>query len=311
MEILKVCTVCSGYDSQCMALDRLGIKYDLVAWSEIDKYAITAHNAVYPQYEKRNLGDLTKIDWEDVPNFDLFTYSTPCTDISKAGKNQGMAEGSGTRSSIIWSCREAIASKRPKYILMENVQNITSAKNKPYLDKWIETLKELGYDNYYKVLDASDYGVPQRRKRFYMVSIRRDLGFGVYIFPYPFALKIQGRDLIDKYADDALFLPKEVNDQKMKIFRGEYQIPCLVGYSRDEKGNVINHHMVDISNTITTFSGGSWTQAQFVLTKDKRLRRMSMKELFRYMDVDDANISKIMDAVKSTTVYEILRKPMI
>lgn len=158
MEILKVCTVCSGYDSQCMALDRLGIKYDLVAWSEIDKYAITAHNAVYPQYEKRNLGDLTKIDWEDVPNFDLFTYSTPCTDISKAGKNQGMAEGSGTRSSIIWSCREAIASKRPKYLLMENVQNITSAKNKPYLDKWIETLKELGYDNYYKVFDASDYG---------------------------------------------------------------------------------------------------------------------------------------------------------
>ena len=61
--MLKVFTSFSGYDSQCMALDRLGIDYDLVGWSEIDKYAIQAHNAVYPQYADRNYGDITKIDW--------------------------------------------------------------------------------------------------------------------------------------------------------------------------------------------------------------------------------------------------------
>lgn len=63
---LKVFTAFSGYDSQCMALDRLGIDYELVGWSEIDKYAIMAHNAVYPQWNERNFGDISKIDWRNV-----------------------------------------------------------------------------------------------------------------------------------------------------------------------------------------------------------------------------------------------------
>ena len=62
MNKLKVVTLCSGYDSQCMALDKLGIDYDLVAWSEIDRYAIQAHNVIYPQFADRNLGDMTKIN---------------------------------------------------------------------------------------------------------------------------------------------------------------------------------------------------------------------------------------------------------
>ena len=60
---LRVCTLCSGYDSQCMALDVLGMPYKLVVWSEIDKYACQAHDAVYSQYAERNVGDMTKVDW--------------------------------------------------------------------------------------------------------------------------------------------------------------------------------------------------------------------------------------------------------
>ena len=91
---LRVFTAFSGYDSQCMALDRLAsaypqFSYELVGWSEIDKYAIQAHNAVFPQYADRNFGDITTIDWERVPDFDLFTYSSPCQDFSCAGKMQG------------------------------------------------------------------------------------------------------------------------------------------------------------------------------------------------------------------------------
>lgn len=86
---MRVCTTFSGYDSQCMALDRIGIPYELVAWSEIDKYAIAAHNAVYPQWADRNLGDITKVDWDNVPDFDLFTYSSPCQDFSTAGLQKG------------------------------------------------------------------------------------------------------------------------------------------------------------------------------------------------------------------------------
>ena len=85
---IKVFTAFSGYDSQCLALKYLGLDFDLVGWSEIDKYAIQAHNLLFPQYEDCNFGDISKIDWLSVTNFDLFTYSFPCTDISIAGNNK-------------------------------------------------------------------------------------------------------------------------------------------------------------------------------------------------------------------------------
>mgnify|MGYP002523248758 CR=1 FL=1 len=75
---LRVVTLCSGYDSQLMAIRNLGIPYECIAWSEIDKYAIAAHNAVFPEIADRNLGDMTKIDWNNVADFDLLFYSTPC-----------------------------------------------------------------------------------------------------------------------------------------------------------------------------------------------------------------------------------------
>lgn len=98
MQHIKVFTAFSGYDSQCVALDRLSsnnpqqFSYELVGWSEIDQYAIKAHNALYPQWAGRNYGDISKIDWSAVPDFDLFTYSSPCQDFSQAGKQAGGAE---------------------------------------------------------------------------------------------------------------------------------------------------------------------------------------------------------------------------
>lgn len=96
---VRVFTAFSGYDSQCMALDRLGVEYELVGWSEIDKSAIKAHNAIYPEWSERNYGDISKIEWDRVSDFDIFTYSFPCQDISVSGLQRGFREGSGTRSS--------------------------------------------------------------------------------------------------------------------------------------------------------------------------------------------------------------------
>lgn len=106
MEKINVITLCSGYDSQCMAMERIckdfGLSYDLVAWSEIDKYACIAHDAVFPQFKGRNLGDMTTIDWTTIKeSIDLLVYSTPCQSISQAGLQHGFVEGSGTRVSLI------------------------------------------------------------------------------------------------------------------------------------------------------------------------------------------------------------------
>ena len=119
--MIRVFTAFSGYDSQCLALNSIGVDYELVGWSEIDKYAIRAHNALFPQWADRNYGDISKIDWSQVPDFDLFTYSSPCQDFSQAGKQAGAVKGSGTRSSLLWECERAIEAKRPKYLLFENV----------------------------------------------------------------------------------------------------------------------------------------------------------------------------------------------
>lgn len=211
---LRVFTAFSGYDSQCMALDRLGIPYVLVGWSEIDKYAIQGHNAVYPQYADRNYGDISKIDWESVPDFDLFTYSFPCTDISNAGVQKGLEEGSGTRSSLLWECCKAIETKKPKYLLMENVKALVSQKFLPYYKKWEQYLAGLGYDNYCKVLNAKDYGVPQNRERIFILSIMDN--DRAYHFPDPIPLEKRLKDVLEDKVAEKYYLSDEMVEGFLK-----------------------------------------------------------------------------------------------
>lgn len=130
-----------------------------------------------------------------------------CTDISSAGQQRGLAEGSGTRSSLLWECRKAIEAKRPKYLLMENVKNLVSKKFTPYLKEWIIFLEGQGYSNYTKVLNAKDFGVPQNRERVFMVSILGEVSFH---FPKPFTLEKRLRDVLEKDVDESFYLSEKV-----------------------------------------------------------------------------------------------------
>lgn len=214
--MIRVFTAFSGYDSQSMALKRAGVEYDLVGWSEIDKYAIQAHNALFPHWDGRNFGDISKIDWDNVPDFDLFTYSFPCTDISVAGKQAGFYEGSGTRSSLLWECRKAIAAKLPKWLLMENVKALTFKKNIPHFNKWCDFLASLGYENHWKILNAKDYGVPQNRERVFMVSI---LGGGGYHFPDPVPLTKCLGDVLEDIPKDGPGKKYYIKDEHLDYFK--------------------------------------------------------------------------------------------
>lgn len=200
---LQVFTAFSGYDSQCMALDKIGIDYELVGWSEIDKYAIQAHNAVYPQWADRNYGDITKIDAHTLPDFDLFTYSSPCQDFSSAGKQAGGEKGSGTRSSLLWYCEEIIRVKKPRFLLMENVKALVSKKFQPLFLQWEKVLRDMGYTNYSQVLNAKDYGTPQNRERLFCVSI---LDGGWYEFPPAEVLKLRLKDVLEESVDERYYL---------------------------------------------------------------------------------------------------------
>ena len=207
MKTLRVFEAFSGYGSQSMALKRLGVDYEVIGISEIDKYALQAYMAVHG--ETPNYGDISKIDWTAVPDFDFLTYSFPCTDISSAGLQKGLEEGSGTRSSLLWECKKAIEAKKPKYLLMENVKALTYKKFKPYLDKWLDYLKDLGYTNFAKILNAKNYGVPQNRERIFVVSV---LGEAEYSFPEGFELEKRLKDVLETKIEESFYLSKKAID---------------------------------------------------------------------------------------------------
>ena len=214
-----ICTTFSGYDSQLMAADVLkdwhpDFRWTCAGWSEIDKNACLMHNIVFPQYADKALGDITKIDWHKVKEslggkeVDLLTYSSPCQNLSNAGNQMGMKEGSGTHSSLLWHVADAVEVLRPKYLLQENVAALVSQKFMPDFQKWLDKLERLGYVSRWQRLNAKDYGVPQNRDRVFCISMRRDLAFD-YQFPEPFELLTRLEDVLEEEVSDRCYFLKD------------------------------------------------------------------------------------------------------
>lgn len=214
-----ILTTFSGYDSQLMAADVLAqqhpdFRWTCVGWSDIDKYACQMHDLIFPQFADKALGDITKIDWQQVKNnvggqgIDLFTYSSPCQDISQAGKQMGLKEGSDTRSALLWRVADAVEVLRPKYLLQENVAALVSEKFMPDFQKWLDKLSSLGYVSRWARLNAKDYGVPQNRDRVFCLSMRKDVAFD-YQFPDPIPLKRKLEDVLQEKVDTRFFLKDE------------------------------------------------------------------------------------------------------
>ena len=202
----------AGYGSQAMSLKRLmrdfpqGPTFEFVGISEIDPYAEAAYRAVHG--EVRNYGDISKIDWAEVPDFDCMTYSFPCQAISSAGRQAGFKEGSGTTSSLLWECRRAIESKRPRWLLMENVKALLQKKFAADSRRWREWLEQQGYSNYWQLLNAKDYGVPQNRERVFMVSILEPSDM-TYSFPSRFETDKSLMDVLEDNVDESFYLRPE------------------------------------------------------------------------------------------------------
>lgn len=219
-------TTFSGYDSQLMAADVLrewhpDFRWTCKGWSDIDKYACQMHNLVFPQFADCALGDITKIDWHKVKRslggreVDLFTYSSPCQDISQAGKQMGLQEGSDTRSALLWRVADAVEVLRPKYLLQENVAALVSQKFMPDFQKWLDKLSSLGYVSRWARLNAKNYGVPQNRDRVFCISMRRDVAFD-YRFPEPFELKTRLEDVLEEEVSDRYFLKDDAVSKFLK-----------------------------------------------------------------------------------------------
>lgn len=159
----------------------------------------------------KNLGDITKID--DIPNCDLLTYSYPCTDLSVAGKMKGMKKGSGTRSGLLWEVERLLLKAKgnnnlPRFLLMENVKNLVSKKFIDEYKEWLKVLEHLGYNTYYQVLNAKNYGIPQNRDRVFGISVLKEYDRG-YDFPQPFDNGLRLKDILEDDVDEKYYIDSE------------------------------------------------------------------------------------------------------
>ena len=303
MSELRVFEAFSGYGSQSIALRNLGIPHEVVAISEIDKYAIKAYEAIHGP--TLNLGDITQINVKDIPEHDLFTYSFPCQDLSIAGKQVGLHKG--TRSGLLYECEKIIEHCRPKYLLLENVKNLVGNKFKPQFVEWLIYLKSLGYTNYWKVLNAKDYGVPQNRERVFVIRILGEHK------PYKFPTSRPTKD-IREYLDDInsedVDLSEKVKqqirntnfkcnrhiDNTFKLLDGKIEGFRIMDYRYDEGLRIRKNN---ICPTLTT-KGKAGLSGTPIIYNNGHFRFLSTREYFRLMGLDDDDINKIQDAGIST-----------
>ncbi len=218
---MRVLELFAGIGACATALKRIGIDIEIIDAVENDKFALASFNAIHNTNFK--LQDITTYN-KDLKDIDLITQGSPCQDFSVAGKQAGGDLGSGTRSSLMYETIRIVGQVRPKYVLWENVKNILSKKHKHNFDKYIDTLNTLGYNSYYQVLNAKDYGIPQNRERVYTVSIRKDIDNGNFVFPEKEQLKLRLKDMLEDEVDEKYYLSDEIVNKYIHV---------------NERGNVI------------------------------------------------------------------------
>lgn len=177
-QIIRVFEACSGYGAQHLALKTLSklypfFKFKVVGVSEIDQNAINGYRALHGK-KISNWGDITKIEWEKIPDFDCMVLSSPCTTLSLTGNRTGFKEGSGTESSLLWEGLKGVEIKRPKFLIIENVKNILCEGFREDFNELLSRLEGMGYNYSFKILDARNFGIPQHRERFFLIAILKE-----------------------------------------------------------------------------------------------------------------------------------------
>ena len=212
MNKLRVIELFGGIGACSKAIERLGIPYEIADYVEIDKYAVKSFNAIHgTNFEPQDIKE-----WNKDIEADLIMHGSPCQDFSVAGKGAGGDKDSGTRSSLMYETLRIVEKIKPKYVIWENVKNLLSKKHIHNFEAYQEAMRNLGYVNYYQVLNAKDYGIPQNRERVFTVSIRNDIwdktydSFGkLFEFPESFPLEKKLKDILDDEVDEKYYLSED------------------------------------------------------------------------------------------------------
>lgn len=166
--------------------------------SEINKYSAKTYKANFNDEPK---GDITKIDSEDIPDFDILVAGFPCQAFSQAGKKLGFED---TRGTLFFEIARILKDKRPKAFLLENVKNLTLHDHGNTFKTITDTLKSLDYEVYYHLFKAKDFGVPQNRERIYIVGFDKKQvpNYQSFVFPTPPKTETKIKNILDNTVDD-------------------------------------------------------------------------------------------------------------
>lgn len=267
--------------------------------------------------EREEFNDVYNIEVEDTHSYCVNNIATHnCQDFSVAGKQAGGDEGSGTRSSLMYETIRIIEKLHPKYIIWENVKNLLSKKHKHNFDNYINKLDKLGYNSYYQILDAQDYGVPQHRERVYTISIRKDIDNKTFEFPKKEELILRLKDILEDKVDEKYYL----DDKKIKNYtrnfgsKGKIQkeicdtlqaamgcgggnIPIIVNRiggifdtetSKHQAGSIYDKN--GLSPSLDTMQGG---YRQPMIESSEKIRKITPLECWRLMGFDDKDFYKV------------------
>lgn len=321
---IRLIELFAGIGAQAKALENLGVDFEHYRICEFDKFAVQSYNAIHGTDFATS--DITRIGGEDLGIVDvdkytyIMTYSFPCQDLSICGKQKGMSKGSNTRSGLLWEVERLLneVDNLPEVLLMENVIQVHSEKNRADFNKWILFLESKGYSNYYADLNSKNYGVAQSRNRCFMVSILGDYN---YEFPQPEPLNKTMADYLEPTVDEKYFLSLKgvkyvTNPNRAGFVKINSEIaytiqangaPKLNGnfVSCDLAGNLCGEkweRMLDscrrvysqsgISPTVITQQGGHQDIKIEINQEPLKLRKLTPRECFRLMSFSDEDIDK-------------------
>ncbi len=234
MKKIRIFEGFAGYGGGSFGLKRLkknlpNINYEVIGYSEFDKYASELFDANHKNKNGnplKNWGDITKIDPNELPDFDMFMGGFPCQPFSSAGMQMGTEDPYG-RGQMLWHIVRICKVKKPKYIFLENVKGFTHGKFQPIHDQLVKDLRDMGYGENplaKAVLNSKDYGIPQNRERLWMFARLGGLPENFNIIPPRIESDLKLADFLDYEPSKSLYL----SDAQIEHLKEKHHIESFV-----------------------------------------------------------------------------------
>lgn len=318
MEKVKYLSLFSGIGAFESAMRNQDIPFEITNYCEIGEAQSKAYSLIHAVPEEKNLHDITTVDETLLGHVDFITYGFPCQDISRAGQQKGFTDedGNKTRSGLFFDAARIIKATQPKVAIAENVKPLVGKKFKEEFETVLQTLEDAGYNNYWKVLKASDFGVPQSRERVFIVSIRKDLDNKVFQFPEPYELDRCMIDFLESDVDARYFLSDKMFayvldlDEKQEGTKWSGRanndfINPRIAHTLSVRG--IKGQRAGVSNIISVKNPAPVKvldyKKQLTSRHNSDLRNLTERESFRLMGFMDSEFNLLQGKFTQTELY--------